>query len=96
MSVSRWESEACVAGGLAGEPKRSKATRAEQRAVSRSMLRRAAGRRTWTLQNLGKMYHKEESLGVNLVKTNCQGGSIGPALHKGLDFQNRKDIPVSC
>ncbi|DAA23762.1 TPA: hypothetical protein BOS_12655 [Bos taurus] len=27
------------------------------------MLRRAAGRRTWTLQNLGKMYHKEESLG---------------------------------
>lgn len=47
-------------------------------------------------QNLGKINHKEEGLGVNLVKTNCQGGSIGPALHKGLNFQNRKDIPVSC
>lgn len=96
MSVSRWESEACVGGGLAGEPKRSKAMRAEQRVVSRRMLRHAAGRRTWMLQNLGKMYHKEEGLGVNLVKTNCQGKRIGPALHRGLDCQNRKDISVSC
>ena len=69
---------------------------AEQRALSRKMLRHAAGRRSRMHQNLGKINHKEEGLGVNLVKTNCQGGSIGPALHKGLDFRNRKDIPVSC
>ena len=33
---------------------------------------------------------------VNLVRANCQGESLGPALHRGLDFQNRKDIPELC